>query len=227
MRSLQSFLFFKLTKPSSLNLKSVECLTVPRMILIGKLLVCGQDEQTVRWIKKRLNHQSQGVVISRIKSSWMPIIGSEPQGSVPDTALFNACINIKSGWRKFEGHIKLGGVADMPKGCDISERRGQARKMSWQQPQEVKQGEVQSPPPGEEQPQYHARGHPAVKLPGRKWTRGFWWKPMGILHSWLAEIHHTAHSFLLLRKTGGENMMEKKKPSRVEIRKGEEREREG
>jgi len=80
------------------------------------------------------------------------------------------------GVHQFADYIKLGGVAGIPEDlADTSEGPQQAGEMGQQEPHEVPhEGEVQSPAPGQEQPQvpFYTDGHPDGKHPGRKGPGG-------------------------------------------------------
>lgn len=66
--------------------------TVYHKILTGKLLKYRLDEQTGRWTKNWLNGQAQRVMISGMKSSWKPVTGIVPQGSILGLILFTTFI---------------------------------------------------------------------------------------------------------------------------------------
>lgn len=105
-------------------------------------------------------------MITSTKSSWRPVASSVPQGSILHLILFDIFINdVDDGAEctlsKVADDTKLGGEADMPESC-IAILTDLDR---LEEPHRIHQGEVKSPPPGEEQTHapVHAGGPPSWK----------------------------------------------------------------
>uniref|UniRef100_A0A803T1G7 Reverse transcriptase domain-containing protein n=1 Tax=Anolis carolinensis TaxID=28377 RepID=A0A803T1G7_ANOCA len=92
---------------------------VPHDRLANKLVKCGLDKTTVRWICNWLSERTQRVLTNASSSSWKDVTSGVPQGSVLALVLFNIFINnldegLEGTIIKFADDAKLGGIANTP-----------------------------------------------------------------------------------------------------------------
>ena len=151
---------------------------------IGKILVYGLYQQTVRWIENWLKGQAQRVVISGTKSSWRPVTSGVSQGSTLGPILFNIFTNDLDGGAehtlsKFTDNAKLGGVADTPEDC-AAIQRDLARLKKWANTNimQINKGKCKVLYLWRNNPMHqYMLGAPSLKAALQKWPWGSWWTP--------------------------------------------------
>uniref|UniRef100_A0A803TVT0 Reverse transcriptase domain-containing protein n=1 Tax=Anolis carolinensis TaxID=28377 RepID=A0A803TVT0_ANOCA len=116
---------------------------VPHDLLANKLVKCGLDKTTVRWICNWLSERTQRVLTNASSSSWKELTSGVPQRSVLGPVLFNIFINdldkgLEGTIIKFADDTKLGGIANTPEDktriqndFDRLERRAETNKMKF------------------------------------------------------------------------------------------------
>uniref|UniRef100_A0A803TYM4 Reverse transcriptase domain-containing protein n=1 Tax=Anolis carolinensis TaxID=28377 RepID=A0A803TYM4_ANOCA len=109
---------------------------VPHNLLANKLVKCGLDKTTVRWICNWLSKRTQRVLTNASSSSWKEVTSGVPQGSVLGPVLFNIFINdldegLEGTIIKFADDTKLGEIANTPEERSTIHRWTETNKMKF------------------------------------------------------------------------------------------------